>query len=87
MKLIVKLNDKISIYAESNSEYIVKIHNNTWYLPDLQSCMQEILEYVLRNRLMLNEKKDMETIIKIINEVHQEVKNVLHLSTKDSLKV
>jgi len=59
MKLITRINEKISIFADEN-QFIVKIRSKpnlridkqeTWYFPTLDMCFQEIFGHLCRKRL------------------------------------
>jgi len=85
-KLILRVNEEIAIYG-SVHEYIVEIGKesnvNRWFLPDLQTCFEEIYEYILKKKLMFSRKKDCDNIIKIINETRKEIKGYWEGSTKN----
>jgi len=85
-RLILRVNEQIAIYGNTH-EYVVEVgkENNItrWYLSDLQMCFEEIYEYILKNRLMFNKKKDCDNIIKIINKTRKEIRDYWKGATKN----
>jgi len=73
VSLIIKINDNISIFANVH-QYIVKFCGQSdWHLPTLQSCFEEIFDAQVKLKLMENDKKDMQNIIRIIKETKKEL--------------
>lgn len=73
-KLIIKLDNDISIYANKH-EYIVKFQGENWYLPDLPICFQEIFGVKVRHKLIESQAKGMKEVIEIIKNTKKEIQD------------
>lgn len=85
MKLIIKINKEISIFADGH-QYIVKIKGapeqrldkqETWYFPTLDMCFQEIFNYLCKKRLADNETKTLNEVRNTILETKREILEIM----------
>ena len=85
MKLITKINKKISIWADEN-QYIVRIqrdknpdmkHSENWYLPTLDMCFQEIFDYLCKKRLSQGKEKSLEEVRDITLKTKEEISEIM----------
>lgn len=85
MKLITRINEKISIWANTH-QYVVRIkknpnqrekHGEIWYLPTLDSCFTEIFDYLCKERLADDRNKNLKEIAEIILETKKEILKIL----------
>ena len=75
--LVVKIDDDVSIFADKN-QYIVKYGKHNHYLDSLESCFNDIFEERVKVKLIENQKKDMEEIIKIIEDTRKWLKSLFN---------
>ena len=73
--LILKIDENIEIKADSQ-QYILIYDSKYSYFPTLEFIFQEIFEQKLKDKLIENKKKSMETIIQIHKEVSDYLKNI-----------
>jgi benzoyl-CoA reductase/2-hydroxyglutaryl-CoA dehydratase subunit BcrC/BadD/HgdB len=87
MKLVTKINERISIYADEN-QFIVKVRSKpnqrfdkqeTWYFPTLDMCFQEIFEYLCRKKLADGKNKNLKEVAKIILKTREELLKIMEL--------
>jgi len=71
--LVVKIDDDVSIFADKN-QYIVKYGKHNCYFGTLEHCFNDIFEERVKVKLIENQKKDMEEIIKIIEDTRKWLK-------------
>jgi hypothetical protein len=85
MKLVTRINEKISIYADEG-QFIVKIRSRlnqrldkqeTWYFPTLDMCFQEIFDYLCRKRLANGRNKSLKEIAEIILKTREEIMKIM----------
>jgi len=81
-KPIVRINDRISISADSN-QYIIKVfeRGNTnpsyWFFPTLDMCFQEIFDHLCKERLIVGEEKEIKDIAEIIWKTRKEILEIM----------
>ena len=68
--LIVKIDDDVSIFAD-REQYIIKYGKRSCYFGTLEHCFNDIFEERVKVKLIENQKKDMEEIIKIIEDTRK----------------
>jgi len=73
--LILKIDEDISIWADK-FQYIVHFKSDTWYLPTLESCFEEIFKTKVKINLIENKKKEIETIIEQIKSTSDWLKKM-----------
>lgn len=85
MKLITRINEKISIWADTH-QYTVRIkknrnqrekHAEVWYLPTLDVCFTEIFDYLCKEQLANGKDKSLKEIAKIILEIKEEILKIM----------
>jgi len=82
MKLITKINNKISIWADVH-QYVVKIQKSEkskadyWYLGNLTLCFQEIFEYLCKEKLADGKDKILKEIVQIILGTKKEILEIM----------
>ena len=85
MKLITKINEEITIFADEH-QYIVKVKTRpnqrvdkqvTWYFPTLDMCFQEIFDYLCKKRLADNENKTLNEVRNTILETKREILEIM----------
>jgi hypothetical protein len=85
MKLVTKINEKISIYADVN-QFVVKIRSRsnqrldkqeTWYFPTLDMCFQEIFDYLCRKRVADGRNKSLKKVAEIILKTREEIMKIM----------
>lgn len=85
MKLITKINEEVSIFADEH-QYVVKIKTTpnqrldkqiTGYFPTLDICFQEIFEYLCKKRLADNENKTLKEVRDIILRTKREIFEIM----------
>jgi len=82
MKLVIKINDKISIWGNRN-QFVVKVQENEnskpnyWYLPGLDVCFTEIFEYLCREKLADGRNKELKEVAQIILATKKEILEIL----------
>lgn len=90
MKLIIKINEGISIFADER-QYIVKIKTTpeqrfdkqeTWYLSTLDMCFQEIFDYLCKKRLADNKNKTLAEVREILIETKREILEIMRPFTE-----
>lgn len=74
---IIDIEDDISIFADRN-QYIVKYGKQNCYFGTLEQCFNDIFEERVKVKLIENQKKDMEEIIKIIEDTRKWLKNIFN---------
>jgi len=76
MKLVLKVNNNISIWSDAK-QYVIKVcHGKTpeyWYFGTLDTCFEEIFDHLCKIRLEENEKKEMKEVAKIILDTKKEI--------------
>jgi len=73
--LVLKVDDDIEIWADKY-QFVVHFQNDTWHLPSLEACFEEIFKEKTKVNLVENKKKDIETIVEVIKETAQWLKNI-----------
>jgi len=73
--LVVRMGDNVSIWAE-RSQYVVKYGKRSCYFGTLEHCFNDIFEERVKVKLIENQKKDMEEIIKIIEDTRKWLKSI-----------
>jgi len=86
MKPILKLPNNIVIFADSNG-YSVRIDSKLSYFSNLEMCFKEIFDQTLKRRLIENDKKNIEEILKIVKEVKKEIENLWKDSDKYNIEL
>lgn len=85
MKLICKINKRISIWADQH-QYIVRIqknpkqkvkHSENRYFPTLEMCFEEIFECLCKTKLADGRDKGIEDIAKIIIQTKREIMEIM----------
>jgi hypothetical protein len=85
MKLVTKINEKISIFADE-SQFIVKVRSKpnqrfdkqeTWYFPTLDMCFQEIFDHLCKKRLANGRNKSLKEIAEIILKTREEILKIM----------
>jgi len=90
MKLITKINDKISIWGDE-SQYIVRFlkgkgknkkgetidRYESWYLGTLDQAFQEIFECLNRKNLLKGREKSLEEVKNIILDTRAEILEII----------
>ena len=72
---IIDIEDDVSIWADRN-QYIVKYGKRQCYFGYLEECFVDIFSERVKVKLIENQKKDMEEIIKIIKETEKWLKSI-----------
>jgi hypothetical protein len=90
MKLVTKINEEISIFADE-SQFIVKVRSKpnqrfdkqeTWYFPTLDMCFQEIFDHLCKKRLANGRNKSLKEITEIILKTREEILKIMEPFTK-----
>jgi hypothetical protein len=90
MKLVTKINEEISIFADQN-QFIVKVRSKpnqrfdkqeTWYFPTLDMCFQEIFDHLCKKRLANGKNKSLKEIAEIILKTREEILKIMEPFTK-----
>jgi hypothetical protein len=85
MKLVAKINERISIYADEN-QFVVKVRSKpnqrldkqeSWYFPTLDMCFQEIFDYLCRKRLADGRNKSLKEVAEIILKTREEILKIM----------
>jgi len=82
MKLVAKINDKISIWGDRN-QFMVKVQKNEnskpdyWYLPGLDACFTEIFDYLCREKLADGRNKELKEVAQIILDAKKEILEIM----------
>lgn len=82
MKLVTKINSKISIWGDKN-QFAVKVQENEgsrssyWYLPGLDVCFTEIFDYLCKERLADGRNKELKEVAQIILDAKKEMLEIL----------
>jgi len=72
---VIDIEDDVSIWADRN-QYIVKYGKRYCYFGYLEHCFNDIFSERVKVKLIENQKKDMEEIIKIIKETEKWLKSI-----------
>ena len=70
---VIDISDDISIFADRN-QYVVKHGKHNCYFGTLEESFNDILKERVKVRLIENQKKDMEEIIRIIEDTRKWLK-------------
>ena len=90
MKLICKINERISIWADEH-QYVVRIqtnpnqkikHADSSYFSTLEACFDEIFDHLCRSRLADGQDKDLKEIAKIILMTKKEIMEIMRPFTE-----
>jgi hypothetical protein len=85
MKLIHQYNPKISIWADA-LQYVLRIkskandhekHASNYYFPNLEYCLEELYEQILRRNLADPQATDLQNLILVVKSTHAEFMNHL----------
>ena len=72
---IIDIEDDISIWADRN-QYTIKYGKRYCYFGTLEECFNDIFEERVKVKLIENQKKDMEGIVKIIKDIRKWLKSI-----------
>lgn len=90
MKLICKLNERISIWADEH-QYVVRTqtspkqkvkHADSSYFSSLESCFEEVFECLCRTRLADGKDKEIKQVAEIITATKKEIANIMRPFTE-----
>lgn len=90
MKLICKVNQKISIWADEH-QYVVRTqtsskqkmkHADSSYFSSLESCFEEVFEYLCRTRLADGRDKKIKEIAEIIIATKKDIIKIMRPFTE-----
>lgn len=90
MKLICKLNERISIWADEH-QYVVRTqtsskqkikHADSSYFSNLESCFEEVFDHLCRTRLADGRDKGIKEIAEIIIATKKEIANIMRPFTE-----
>lgn len=85
MKLICKINNRVSIWADEH-QYVVRTqtspkqkmkHADSSYFPSLESCFAEVFDWLCRTRLADGRDKGMKEVAEIIITTKKEIENIM----------
>lgn len=82
MKLITKINDKVSIWA-NEKQYAVKVQKGEnskpdyWYLSGLDACFLEVFDYLTKTKLADGKNKTMKEIAQIIVDTREKILKIM----------
>ena len=86
MRLITKINNRISIYTYGRYHYAVAVkknpkqnikHADMWYPPNLESCFIDVFEILCSERLGNGNDKSFTEIARIILTTKKEIEKIM----------
>ena len=95
MKLICKISERISIWADEH-QYVVRTqtspkqrikHADSSYFSSLESCFEEVFEYLCRARLADGRDKEIKEIAEVIIATKKEITNIMRPFTELDLNI